>query len=539
MFYYSGLCSSPKLVYRTGTTPWTMPTGPEAHRRLKELRPVFGHKLNIVWEDLGPKICRLLDSQGVFWTSIDVVRFIKVGEGEVVGPVVLWIGVTPKTLLGKDARTSANGCLDLLKEFDIGDVEVEFRESIYTLSAGPSLLEPASDLDSDVKYRGPLTSALGLSIAAEATPHAEGTGGIYLAEGGNSKKILLVTARHVLFPPNDSGLNHNDNTFAPRHDVLLLGTRAFNNFFTSLRTALESLGAAFERYESQIERLRVSVGAGGDIEDIERATTRMKKAQRLSDDSKAVIKALQKLYNETKKWSNPNQRVLGHIVRSPPITPGAGVEGFTEDYAVIKLDDSKIKDAFKGNVIDLGTKIPSDEFTQMMYARVDAASSFKYPDDRLLQLQGVISEDIMRDPDMLDRSGEKCLLVIKNGHATGVTIGRANGIKSYTRRYFSNGTHQDSMEWSILPYDSKSGAFCASGDSGSIIVDGRGRIGGLLTGASGKTESSDVTYATPFYWLLSRIKKNGFPQANLNLPTDLDTEASTSRQTRPEAHLAS
>ena len=98
MFYYSGLYSSPRLVYRTGTTPWIMPTGLEAYRQLKELRPVFGHKLNVIWKKLGPKVCQLLDSQGVLWTSIDVVRFIKVGEGEAVGPVVLWIGVAPKTL---------------------------------------------------------------------------------------------------------------------------------------------------------------------------------------------------------------------------------------------------------------------------------------------------------------------------------------------------------------------------------------------------------------------------------------------------------
>ena len=208
--------------------PWAMPTGPEAYRQLKELRPVFGHKLNVIWTTvLGPKVCQLLDFQGVLWTSIDVVRFIKVGEGEAVCPVVLWIGVTAESLLGEDAHTSANGCLDLLKEFGISDIEVEFRESIYTPLSGPNLLEPASDLDPDVDVRGPLTPVLGLSIAAQATPFAEGTGGIYLAEGGDSKKVLLVTARHVLFPPND-GPNVNyarTNTSASRCNVLLLGTK--------------------------------------------------------------------------------------------------------------------------------------------------------------------------------------------------------------------------------------------------------------------------------------------------------------------------
>ncbi|KAF8221864.1 hypothetical protein L208DRAFT_1325680 [Tricholoma matsutake] len=85
--------SSPTLAYRTGTTPWTMP---KACRQLKEHRPIFHHKINIIWEELGPKVCQLLENKGLFWTSIDVICF-KVGEGPV-SPVVLWIGVIPKML---------------------------------------------------------------------------------------------------------------------------------------------------------------------------------------------------------------------------------------------------------------------------------------------------------------------------------------------------------------------------------------------------------------------------------------------------------
>jgi len=35
---------------------------------------------------------------GVLWTTVDVVHFVKVREGEVIGPVVLWIGIAPETL---------------------------------------------------------------------------------------------------------------------------------------------------------------------------------------------------------------------------------------------------------------------------------------------------------------------------------------------------------------------------------------------------------------------------------------------------------
>lgn len=146
-----------------------------------------------------------------------------------------------------------------------------------------------------------------------------------------------------------------------------------------------------------------------------------------------------------------------------------------------------------------------------MYPRDDGKMRFKYPDDRLLPLRNMITEERMCKPDMLDHNNEACLLVIKNGNATDVTIGRATGILSFIR---DDDTSQESMEWAIYNYDNKSGVFSAPGDSGSIIVDGLGCIGGLLTGGTGKAETSDVTYATPVWWFWPRILLH-FPNAHL------------------------
>lgn len=71
------------------------------------------------------------------------------------------------------------------------------------------------------------------------------------------------------------------------------------------------------------------------------------------------------------------------------------------------------------------------------------------------------------------------------------------------------------MEWAILPYDNDSGVFSALGDSGSVIVDGLGHYGGLLTGGAGVMALSNVTYATPIWWPLAVIKANGVPDAHL------------------------
>jgi hypothetical protein len=108
-----------------------------------------------------------------------------------------------------------------------------------------------------------------------------------------------------------------------------------------------------------------------------------------------------------------------------------------------------------------------------MYPRTDAQSGFKYPDERLLELRGILAEERMRHPDTKDHDGKNCLYVIKRGLATLTTIGRATGFFSCAREYFANQTHQDS------------------------------------------TESSDATYATPMFWLWLIIKAK-FPNANLS-----------------------
>jgi len=145
-----------------------------------------------------------------------------------------------------------------------------------------------------------------------------------------------------------------------------------------------------------------------------------------------------------------------------------------------------------------------------MHPRPDGRSDFKYPLGGLLQVKGVIQEPELRSPKQLDANGEECLIVVKNGKTTGVTIGRLTGIESIIRDYDDYGLKKTSMEVAVYPYSHKDGAFSAKGDSGSIVVDGGGRIVGLLTGGSGLLESTDISYVTPYFWLEERVK-NFYP----------------------------
>lgn len=129
--YYAGLPSAPILVARTSTTPWEMPTGPDAYHKVKELRPVYNHPLGEVMEsDVAPKLFTLLDSMEVKWTSIDVVRIGNAEEDSF--PVILWIGVLPASLPRRDGVVAAFKCREVLVENGITDVDVEIRESVVS-----------------------------------------------------------------------------------------------------------------------------------------------------------------------------------------------------------------------------------------------------------------------------------------------------------------------------------------------------------------------------------------------------------------------
>jgi hypothetical protein len=145
-----------------------------------------------------------------------------------------------------------------------------------------------------------------------------------------------------------------------------------------------------------------------------------------------------------------------------------------------------------------------------MYPNPRNAHSFTYPNDRLLMLKGTSPDEEMRHPTALDQNNDPCLMVIKRGNTTGLTVGRANNIYSYVRNYYDGAKAETSKEWAIFPFDSKSGAFSDRGDSGSVIVNG------LLTSGAGATPSSDVTYATPMGFLLKRMHDKGLRNPNVN-----------------------
>ena len=111
--------------------------------------------------------------------------------------------------------------------------------------------------------------------------------------------------------------------------------------------------------------------------------------------------------------------------------------------------------------------------------------------------------------------------VIKCSHTTFTMIGHLSAFESHQCRYSLVGTF-DFIEAAVYPYDSDSGPFSRGGDSGALITGPEAEYAALLTGGTGLTDSSDITYGTPMYWLWNDIIKHQFPDASLyfDLPQD-------------------
>jgi hypothetical protein len=98
------------------------------------------------------------------------------------------------------------------------------------------------------------------------------------------------------------------------------------------------------------------------------ANEERQEAQVRLNEAREAIEQLNAFYQVLlDRWASPKNQVLGKVILSPPIGVGVVREGYTEDWAVIEVDASKIDiDNFNGNAIDLGTQISDQEFAHKM-----------------------------------------------------------------------------------------------------------------------------------------------------------------------------
>ncbi|KAF9485641.1 hypothetical protein BDN70DRAFT_870939 [Pholiota conissans] len=522
---FDGLPTTPVSIYHTGDL---LPL-PFLSIDI-QARPICNHKIVSVWHERGQRIYKFFDSIGLKWTTIDVVRFILVEplkETGKPGSLFLWVGVIPQSLSKRDAGAAAVRCKEILADYEISNVEIAFRESVFTRSirVGPQLLDPLYNIalgaDEDVAlYSGvnptdgvhiPFTPALGLQIAPRAIPHTEGTGCLYLRQGGEHDRVLLLTARHVVLPlkyGNDlyDRINYRETT--RRLEVIQLGSKAFQAAFDSILCRIAHQNYMIFESSHDIEEL----GEGNDettVNKREAAKVVIAKRERLRE------KIIEFHTRIARFWGSNLLRVLGQVLYAPPISVGNDDNTpYSEDWAVVELDDEKIDwNTFPGNAIHLGRDITPDDF-EMHPDEELRATKFRYPDG-LMHLQGTLKEGELRSIAMPDANDEEYILLVKNGTSTGPTMGRASGVESFVREYGKDGNHSTFMAIAVYPYEFV--PFSAAGDSGAVVADANTkRIVGMLIGGAGKPNRNevDVSYVTPYHSVEKSIKKI-FPDSYL------------------------
>lgn len=470
------------------------------------------------WDEVATALRSRLNSWKVNWTSVDAVKIAYVEE-KLSGPAIIWIGVMPGTLTFEKGAAIAANCRPIVDAYGITDYHVEVKESLVA-TLGNKFLDPLP-FNPTFIHREPFTATLGTPIASRVMSKdvneeewVEGSGGFFLSAGGQNKNIYLITARHNVLPVGDENLEYvyEDDT-KPRRDVIALGPMAFKRKLAVIEHAIATQQRAIDYANEDLHSLsRKCV--------IDPASSKARQvAQQALEEAKEALEKLEALHHEiTVHWKNSADRSIGHLVWAPPIVLSTEPNQFTLDIAVIQIDPGMLDaENYLGNTINLSTNCTRDEFLDKVKLNPGNHLPFRFPRGSLFKLEGQVPEHDVHNLPMLDNKGEPCLVVFKNGAKTGITVGKANDVASYTRVYHQN-LYQESREWAIITTNKNSGSFSCKGDSGSCVADVYGRVGGILTCGTTSifNDKCDVTYVTPISFIMKTLRANPlFGQARL------------------------
>ncbi|KAI6143313.1 hypothetical protein BKA82DRAFT_824458 [Pisolithus tinctorius] len=86
-----------------------------------------------------------------------------------------------------------------------------------------------------------------------------------------------------------------------------------------------------------------------------------------------------------------------------------------------------------GNVIDLGAKFSPWQLTNMFCPQSGGGGRtvFEFPINGLLRINGWVPHELLAHPDCFDINGKPCLIVMKDGNTTDLTVGRFTGLEAY------------------------------------------------------------------------------------------------------------
>ncbi|RPD58059.1 hypothetical protein L227DRAFT_655061 [Lentinus tigrinus ALCF2SS1-6] len=288
-----------------------------------------------------------------------------------------------------------------------------------------------------------------------------------------------------------------------------LGDEAYR---LAVRTVEKEIGTLLEAIESEEKRmwgLQARLDRG--VEDMDgKIACSIEDAERNIESAIGTIVPLIGLHDEvTKLMSIVDNRVIGRVLFADPIGVSSDGDGYTRDWAAIKMKPGASRDDFQGNKVYIDDKLNNRKFLECMFPHAADRDGARYPDSGLMQLHDVVPAHELTKFKHLNANGDPALAVLKNGMMTGTTMGWLSQLDSLVRRTDLTRGSLDfwSRELTIVPHEAERGAFSEKGDSGSVVFDRGGRVVGMLTGGGGSATSTDVTFATPFCEIEKRIKE--------------------------------
>ncbi|KAH6902435.1 hypothetical protein BKA70DRAFT_1567883 [Coprinopsis sp. MPI-PUGE-AT-0042] len=481
---FYGTPSRAPCVYKTGPVWPAPPPHPGGWGTRREMRPVYDdHPIASVWDELLEATAKYLDASSIPFSAIAGFGMANKGEA----------GVLPCCY--------EHRCLTKEDQLRGGEEDKPIIEYRYQFSSTPSL-----------------------NMAPLAEPDDGGTASLYFRLDSDSDDVFLLTAAHVVCPPSSmpadkipSQVQATTDQIQPDSDankVISLDVGTYSAVSQAISCAIDNSEEELKRRENEVEELREVVAGAGDSE--RKDAKMLYYAREDAGMLQQIINLLWELNSQIIEfdYSNVQNRVIGTVIHADPIGPGP--TGVTLDWAAIKIDHSKFNwSNFGGNRVYIGEQIQLYDWYQLMHPNHhDGSEGYHYPVDGLLEVNGVVPEHELHRPNALNTHNERGMPVVKNGRATCTTFGWVNGLKTLARHHIKD-TFFDSRELTIIPYSYDRGAFSGPGDSGSAVFDKRGRVVGMITSATkGVNEYIDLTYATPFHELDSRIKEV-FPRSSL------------------------
>ena len=327
---------------------------------MKSLRGVFGTALNKVWDVVGPQILDIVKARHIPWSSIDTARFFTHGppgeeEKGTLGPVVVWIGVTPGLVSPDTAHDASQEILALLRKNGVEDVEVEWREAVLQRLAGSPLMEHVDTIDATHYFRRFLTALLAVPLATEGMQKEDSQGTITFwmhenvdEDGNPSDKVYGISNCHVL--RKDTTVDYVLKRGAAKDHVHVCGMHRFQRGPDEITQAIADNVIEADFFARDIVALQKNGDqSAANAKNIERT-------QRLLDDKNEAIADLEKLHVEvTKYWSNIKlHRNIGHVECAPAIKVDQGRTNYTADWGSFLAAKAKVQPGFVRNVVDLG-----------------------------------------------------------------------------------------------------------------------------------------------------------------------------------------